>query len=107
MNEKFIRPKYDGAYVGQTQTTHAQTVLKSTCWEKKHPETHAILKDPVTGEPLKGYGKIEVIETIMIVWDGKDWQTMSDFRKSQVPNHLRGAKTVEEFLAKGGRIRRV
>ena len=98
MSEKFIRPKYDGEYVGQTQTTNAQTVVKSTCFEKKNPET---------GEMEKCFGKVHAMETIMVVWDGKDWQTMSDFRKQQVPPQLRGAKSVEEFLAKGGRIRRV
>lgn len=58
MNEKFIRPKYDGTFIGQTQTTNAQTVVKHTCFEKDDPET---------GEKEKCFGKVTAMETIMIV----------------------------------------
>lgn len=85
-----IKPKYKGDFVGQTCTMNGQTIYKNVSWMK---------------DGQRHYGKVASLQKIMLVWDGKDWITMAEFRRGKL---AAGEKeSLEDFMKRGGRVRKI
>lgn len=73
----YAKPQYRGTFVGQTWTTNDKTVNKNVAWQNK-----------VTGEP--GYGKVQSMQKVTLVWDGQDWIPQQEFNYKAKSGQLRG-----------------
>lgn len=66
MVKPLAKPSYPGTFVGQTWTTNDRMVGKNVAW-----------KDRGTGDDR--YGKVQSMQKVTMVWDGKDWVPQADF----------------------------
>ena len=89
--EDAIKPKYQGEFVGQGQTTSGRTVHKNVSWEK---------------DGKRYYGKIAVVGKDKLVWNGKDWVTPAEFHRGKklAPGEK---ESIADFMKRGGKVNKV